>query len=307
MSWPVGGRPAARRLLRDYVPTEDTPAAAALRRAGVVVLGRTNLPEWSGDVQTFNDVFGTTSNPWDRSRVPGGSSGGAAAAVATGMSSFELGTDIGGSIRIPSSYCGVCGHKPSCGVVPTSGYLDNPNVGRAEREINVFGPIARTVDDLELVLDVVAGPAPRRAVAWRLELPPARATEAGQLRVAAWLDDPACPAGRDTLTLLEAAAGALAGAGARVDTTARPAGLEFGEAALVGVGTMASEISISLPAEAIEQLTAPGGRPRSARRQRVLHLTAIAAGSSCRRPASAITGPGRPSSRTGTCCWPRSW
>ena len=208
--------------LAEYVPAEDTPAVGRLRDAGVVIVGRTNVPEWSGDVQTFNALFGTTNNPWDTSRVPGGSSGGAAAAVATGMSSFEMGTDIGGSIRIPSSYCGVCGHKPSWGVVPTTGYLDHPNVGRAEREVNVFGPIARTVDDLETILDVIAGPTARRSVAWRLELPPPRATVAGQLRVATWFDDPACPPDTATRTRLDAAAGLLARAGARVE--AGPAG-----------------------------------------------------------------------------------
>ena len=98
-----------------HVPDRDAPAVAALREAGIVLLGRTNVPEWSGDVQTYNDVFGVTNNPWDTSRTPGGSSGGAGVAVATGMSSFELGTDIGGSVRIPAAFNGVCGHKPTLG------------------------------------------------------------------------------------------------------------------------------------------------------------------------------------------------
>ena len=253
--------------LAEYVPAEDTPAVGRLREAGVVVLGRTNVPEWSGDVQTFNALFGTTNNPWDTARVPGGSSGGAAAAVATGMSSFELGTDIGGSIRIPSSYCGVCGHKPSWGVVPTTGYLDHPNVGRAEREVNVFGPIARTVDDLETILDVVAGPTARRSVAWRLELPPPRATEAGRLRVATWFDDPACPPDAATRSRLDAAAALLAGAGARVEA-AQPAGLDFGEAALVGLSVVIAEISVSPPQEAFDASGQHRGHARDRQQRR---------------------------------------
>ena len=112
--------------LRDNVPTSDAPAVASLKAAGAIVFGKTNLPEWSGDFQSFNEMFGTTNNPWDLTRTPGGSSGGAAAAVACGMTSFELGTDIGGSVRLPSAFCGVFGHKPSWGLIPTFGYLDEP-------------------------------------------------------------------------------------------------------------------------------------------------------------------------------------
>ena len=130
--------------LSGHVPDRDAPAVAALREAGIVLLGRTNVPEWSGDVQTYNDVFGVTNNPWDTSRTPGGSSGGAGVAVATGMSSFELGTDIGGSVRIPAAFNGVCGHKPSWGVVSTAGYLDHAAGSQMPRSVNVFGPLART-------------------------------------------------------------------------------------------------------------------------------------------------------------------
>jgi amidase len=115
--------------LRDHVPATDAPAVAALKAAGAIVFGKTNLPEWSGDWQSWNTMFGTTNNPWDLTRTPGGSSGGAAAAVACGMTAFELGTDIGGSVRVPSAFCGVFGLKPTWGVIPTYGYLD-PNCGR---------------------------------------------------------------------------------------------------------------------------------------------------------------------------------
>ena len=157
--------------LLDNVPAADAEVVAAIKRAGAIVFGKTNVPLWSGDLQTFNEMFGTTNNPWDLLRVPGGSSGGAAAAVACGMTSFEIGTDIGGSVRVPSAFCGVFGHKPSFGVIPTLGYIDEPDGGVTESDVNVFGPIARGADDLALLFDVLAGPTPDRAIGWRLDLP----------------------------------------------------------------------------------------------------------------------------------------
>src|SRR4051812_35648878 len=133
--------------LRDYVPSADAPAVTRLKRAGAVVFGKTNLPRWSGDMQAYNEMFGTTNNPWALDRTPGGSSGGAAAAVACGFTSFELGTDIGGSVRMPVHFCGVCSLKPSYGVVPQRGYLDHVGGGTTDPDINVFGPITRDPDD----------------------------------------------------------------------------------------------------------------------------------------------------------------
>jgi len=115
--------------LHNNIPSKDAGVVAAVKEAGAIVFGKTNLPRWSGDIQAFNEMFGTTVNPWDGERVPGGSSGGAAAAVSAGLSSFEIGTDIGGSIRFPASFCGVFGHKPSWGVVPSTGYLDHETGG----------------------------------------------------------------------------------------------------------------------------------------------------------------------------------
>ena len=157
--------------LVDHVPTRDADVVAAVRAAGAIPFGKTNVPRWSGDLQTFNEIFGTTNNPWDTTRVPGGSSGGAATSVAMGFTGFELGTDIGGSIRVPAAYCGVAGHKPSFGLVPCGGYLDRVDYGSTEPDINVHGPIARSVDDLELVLDVITGPRPDRRAAVRHQLP----------------------------------------------------------------------------------------------------------------------------------------
>src|SRR6266540_79829 len=179
--------------LSGHVPAQDGVAVARLKAAGAIVFGKTNVPRWSGDLQTYNEIFGTTNNPWDTSRGPGGSSGGAATAVACGFTGFELGTDIGGSIRIPSHCCGVFGLKPSFGVIPQRGYLDHVGGGSTDADINVFGPIARSADDLELLLGVLAGPEPERAEAWRLDLPASDARTLGEFRIGTWLDDAASP------------------------------------------------------------------------------------------------------------------
>lgn len=224
-------------VLRDHVPTDDAPAVAALKTAGAIVFGKTNLPEWSGDWQTFNTLFGTTNNPWDLERTPGGSSGGAAAAVACGMTAFELGTDIGGSVRVPASFCGVYGLKPSWGVIPTFGYLDEPNGGLTESDVNVFGPIARSSEDLALLLDVLAGsdrPVPR----------PATLQSPEGLRVVAWFDDPTMSIDDESRRLLEAAVDALAALGATVDRATRPA-FDAEEAWRTGLRLIGAAVSVS--------------------------------------------------------------
>ena len=208
----TGGSPD----LSAYVPERDAPAVARLRDAGAVIFGKTNVPLWSGDVQTFNDLFGTTNNPWGLDRTPGGSSGGAAAAVACGLTAFELGTDIGGSVRFPSHFCGVYGLKTSVGVVSQRGYLDHVGGGAIDADINVFGPLARSAEDLELLLGVVAGPPPEQAPAWRLELPAARVDSLQGLRVGVWLDEPTAPLDRASRDVLRAAVDAMDSAGARV-------------------------------------------------------------------------------------------
>ena len=214
--------------LRDNVPARDAPVVRALREAGAIIFGKTNVPRWSGDGQTFNEIFGTTVNPWNSDRVPGGSSGGAAAAVAAGLTSFEVGTDIGGSIRLPSAYCGVFGHKPSFGVIPTRGYLDHPQGGTTEADVNVFGPIARSAEDLDLLLDILR----RREPPWTAELPPPP-DDVQALRVAAWLDDPFCSIDAEVLEVTRAAVAALEASGVQVDHEARP-DLDPGEAVDLG-------------------------------------------------------------------------
>ena len=236
----TGGSPA----LLDNVPQHDAEAVAAIRRAGAIVFGKTNVPLWSGDFQTFNEMFGTTNNPWDLNRVPGGSSGGAAAAVACGMTSFEIGTDIGGSVRVPAAFCGVYGHKPSFGLIPTLGYLDEPNGGVTESDVNVFGPIARSADDLELLLGLLAGPTADRAVGWHLELPRADVTALRSLRVATWFDEPTTPMDDEMIAVLNGVADRLVEAGVAVDRDVRPE-IDFTESWLAGGWLIGAAVQVS--------------------------------------------------------------
>jgi amidase len=209
--------------LAQHVPAADAVAVARLRAAGGVILGKTNTPLYAGDAQTYNAVFGTTNNPWDVRRTPGGSSGGSAAALAAGLTGLELGSDIGGSIRHPSNWCGTYGHKPSHGLVPQRGHIPGPPGTLAEVDLATVGPMGRAADDLVLGLDVLAGPDADRAVAWRLSLPPPRRLALRDFRVAAWLDDPAIPVEGEVRERLEAAVAALRAAGVAVDERARPA------------------------------------------------------------------------------------
>ncbi len=242
--------------LSEHVPAADAPVVAAVREAGAVIYGKTNLPRWSGDIQSFNDLFGTTTNPWNADRVPGGSSGGAAAAVATGMSAFEIGTDIGGSIRVPSSFCGVWGHKPSFGLVPSLGYLDHTEGGTIEADVNVVGPIARSVDDLELLLSIIAGPAPDRAVAWKVALPAPRHDDLRSFRVAAWLDDPGNPVSAEVAEVMERAVRALEAAGVPVDRTARPDGVDVRATSDLGIELIGMATTLGLPEDTFARLCA---------------------------------------------------
>lgn len=210
--------------LRDYVPRRSAPVVARLRNAGAIVFGKTNVPKWSLDYVTTNDVFGTTGNPWQPHHVPGGSSGGAAAAISAGFSSLEIGTDLGGSIRLPAHFCGVYGFKPTFGAVSQRGYVDR--VGEAQHDVdgNHFGPIARSVEDLVTAYEIIAfhpgfGAEPRASLA--------------DYRIGAWLDDDACPVDAPVLDRLQRAADATTDAGARMNSSRPTASLRDARA-LVG-------------------------------------------------------------------------
>jgi len=171
-------------LWSGFVSQHDSPAWARLREAGAVLLGKTNVPPMLADWQSANPVYGRTNNPWDLSRSPGGSSGGSAAALAAGLSALEVGSDIGGSIRVPAAFCGVYGHRPSETLLPRSGQFPIPPMPNPAVVMGVQGPLARSAEDLELALSVLAGPEVGEDVAWRVEVPPARHVRLGAFRVA---------------------------------------------------------------------------------------------------------------------------
>ncbi|MCC6433423.1 MAG: amidase [Acidimicrobiales bacterium] len=208
--------------LADHVPTEDAWPVAAMRRAGAVIWAKTNLPIYAGDMQSYNEVFGTTNNPWDLERTPGGSSGGSGAALTARFTPLEIGSDIGGSIRLPAHMSGVYGHKPSYGIVPAHGQIPGPPGSLTLADLAVAGPMARTVADLDLALGLMSGPNRWEGPAWRLELPEPRHTELGRFRVAAWFDDDACPLDPEVAAVLHGMADRLDGAGCAVDRAARP-------------------------------------------------------------------------------------
>jgi Asp-tRNA(Asn)/Glu-tRNA(Gln) amidotransferase A subunit family amidase len=205
----------------DFVPDADCICVARLREAGAVIVGKTNNPEFCYRGVTDNAVFGLTRNPWDLGRTPGGSSGGSGAAVAAGIVPMALGTDGGGSIRIPSSFCGVAGHKPTFGLVPKQpGFKGWPT-------LSVDGPIARTVGDLALMLAVMAGPSPADDMTWPVAVGDvvgaAARAEVPAGRVAFSVDLGFAPVERDVRACFERAVGALADAGWRLEEAAPPA------------------------------------------------------------------------------------
>lgn len=204
--------------LANFCPTADATVVARLRSAGAIVLGKTNLPALAGDVQTNNAVFGRTNNPWNLEFTPGGSTGGGAAAVAAGFTPLEIGSDIGGSVRIPAHYCGVFGLKPTDHRVPVTGHIPElPGRPRGVRHMNVIGPLARSVQDLSLALSVMAGPDGEDS-----EIPPVPLECTGpknlhQARIA-WTDNfGGLPVAHETRKSLERLAIEIAGEGASVE------------------------------------------------------------------------------------------
>ncbi|GII90033.1 amidase [Sinosporangium siamense] len=209
-----------------HVSTRDAEAVARLRDAGAIVFGKSNLPVDARDWQTYNEIYGTTNNPWDLARGPGGSSGGSAAAIAAGLTGLDLGGDTAGSIRVPAHFCGVYGLRTSYGIVPRHGSVSGHAPGTlAEFDMAVLGPFGRHADDLDLGLDVLAGADRDHAPAWRLELPAARSNTLRGFRVAAWLDDPFCPVDGELVAVMQAALDAVRAEGAVVVEGEGPVGL----------------------------------------------------------------------------------
>ena len=169
---------------KDFRSEHDAPVTARVKGAGAAVMAKTNVPPMLADWQSNNPVYGRTNNPWDLSRTPGGSTGGGAAALAAGLTPLEFGSDIGGSIRVPAAFCGVYGHRPSETAMPRSGQFPFPPMPNAAVVMGVQGPLARSAEDLELALDVAAGPEIGEDIAWRLSIPPARRDRLAEFRVA---------------------------------------------------------------------------------------------------------------------------
>ena len=204
--------------LATHVPKRDADVVERLRGAGAVIIGHTNVPLLAADWQSYNEIFGTTNNPWDHKRTPGGSTGGGAAALAAGLSYLSLGSDIGGSIRIPAHFCGVYGHKPSLNIVSHRGHIPPPpGILIPPADLAVIGPLTRSAVDLKLALKIIGGPDPDDAIAYSWTLPPARGTRLSDYRIGYILDDPLCPVTSDVKEVLFQAIKALRKTGADLE------------------------------------------------------------------------------------------
>jgi amidase len=206
---------------KDNIATANAALVDRLLGAGAVIYGKTNVPLMLADAQSYNEVYGTTNNPWDPSRAPGGSSGGEAAAVAAGLCALGAGSDLAGSLRNPAHYCGIYAHKPSWGLIPTRGH--SPVGALTPIDISVVGPMARHSGDLDLAMRVLAGPDDLQQAASRIELPAPRHRRLGEFRIAVWADSSLCEIDASVGERFAATIAALTRAGAAVDREARPA------------------------------------------------------------------------------------
>jgi len=204
---------------KDFRSEHDAPVTTRVKAAGAIVMGKTNVPQMLADWQSTNPVYGRTNNPWDVTRTPGGSSGGSAAALAAGLTPLEFGSDIGGSIRVPAAFCGIYGHRPSETAMPRSGQFPMPPMPNAAVVMGVQGPMARSAADLELALDVAAGPEVGEDVAWRLALQPARRARLADFRVAVLPSLDWMPLDAEVGAALDALASRLSARGAKVQVT----------------------------------------------------------------------------------------
>jgi amidase len=209
------GNPA----FKDFVADRDATVARRLRRAGAIIVGKTNVAFMLGDFgQTANELYGVTNNPWDTSRTPGGSSGGTAAALSAGMTFLEYGSDLVGSIRIPASFCGVYGLKPSVGIVPLTGFQPpGPPAGPSDMMyMSAVGPLGRSAHDLRTALSVTGGPENQAAKAYTWTMSPPRHTRLEDFRVGVVLDHEQSPVSNEVAGPLSNAVDTLAQGGSTV-------------------------------------------------------------------------------------------
>jgi amidase len=221
-SFEVAGLPATwgNPAWKDNIGSGNAVLVERLLAAGAIVYGKTNVPLMLQDSQSYNEIYGTTSNPWDKARGPGGSSGGEAASLAAGLSALGAGSDIAGSLRNPAHYCGIYAHKPSSGLIPTRGH--SPAGALTPTDISVVGPMARHAEDLDLAMRVLAGPDVLQQRAWRVELAPPRHRRLGDFRVGVWTQSALSDVDASVRERIDAAVAALQTAGATVDRAARP-------------------------------------------------------------------------------------
>ena len=219
-SYNVAGLPTTWGIpaQKDFMPAEDALSVSRVKEAGGVILGKTNVPLSLGDWQSYNEIYGTTNNPYDLGRTPGGSSGGSSAALAAGYGALSLGSDIGGSLRVPAFHCGVYAHKPSFNLAPMRGHTPPPFAPLPnDRDMAVVGPMARGAADLSLLLDVMAGPDPLDAgIGYQLALPAPRHDDVKSFRVLIVEGHPLLPPDKDIRAAIEKLAGDLARAGAAI-------------------------------------------------------------------------------------------
>lgn len=254
------GLPELRRRM-----TEDAVAVGHARRAGAVIWGKTNVPVMASDWQSANRLYGATNNPWDKTRTAGGSSGGAAAALAALVTPLEIGSDIGGSLRVPASFCGVFSHKPTWGMVSQRGHVPPSPNSFVERDLNVIGPMARSARDLRLLLSIIEdGPLAPKAL-------PADLTTT---RIGLWLDDPLCPLDPEVRRVIEAFAADLRAAGAEVETIPSP----------VDMRALLHAYQTLLGAVMAEDM--PAGTVRAMERMRFFAKAALARGAGPLSPAA---------------------
>ena len=222
-SYNVAGTPTTQGnpAWKNNIATEDAEAIKKLKNAGAVIFGKTNVPLGLADFQSYNDIYGTTNNPYDHERIPGGSSGGSAAALAAGLTGLEAGSDIGGSIRNPAHFCGVFGHKSTWNLLWMRGH-SRPGDIRSTRDISVIGPLARSAGDLEISVKTLAGPNDIMARGYTLNLPTLNGRGLKDLKIAVWKEDEMCPISAETKTRVDMVVQACKDAGATVNEEARP-------------------------------------------------------------------------------------
>ncbi|UPK36423.1 amidase [Bradyrhizobium sp. 186] len=233
---------------KDFMPAEDALSIARVKNAGGVILGKTNVPVGLADWQSYNDIYGTTNNPFDLGRTPGGSSGGSSAALAAGYGPLSLGSDIGGSLRVPAFHCGVYAHKPTYNLCPTRGHTPPPFPAiPMERDMAVIGPMARSAADLTLLLDVMAGPDPLdQGIGYKLALPDARHRKLGDFRLLVIDSHPLLPANADVRGAIETLAGQVSSAGASIARES-PLFPDFTEASRLYMRMLMSFLGAFLP------------------------------------------------------------